>query len=165
MQTRYVGDPFQITNAERLQHQIFGEVANSLQNIAWIAHADGAIEYYNRQWFLYTGLTLKQTRDAGWVSVVHPDDLPQCVQSWTSSLTTGKFYDNQFRLRRADGAYRRHRAHGAAVRDRDGNIVKWFGVAVDVEDQWRLTSTARLCMEAWEELQSRLNGLDTAVAL
>lgn len=133
--TSPLSDPFQITNEARQQHKVFSELANSLPMIAWTALPDGSLDYYNRHWFRYTGLTLEQTRGTGWVSVMHPDDVAPTAAKWKNALASGKPFQMEYRLLRADGAYRKHRGQGAPVRDDDGQIIKWFGIVIDIDEQ------------------------------
>jgi PAS domain S-box-containing protein len=137
LQTNHSQSPFEITLEERLRFHIFSSRANSMSEIAWSAQPDGVADYYNRHWFRYTGMTLKKTKEVGWVKVIHPADLPVVVERWTRSLCTGEYYEAEFRLLRADGIYRWHVGRGAPVRDAGGKIVKWFGTCTDIEDYKR----------------------------
>jgi PAS domain S-box-containing protein len=39
------------------------------------------------------------------------------------------------RLRRSDGEYRWHHARGEPLRDREGRIVQWYGLSVDIDER------------------------------
>jgi PAS domain S-box-containing protein len=136
-------DPFQITEEERTQHKVFSELANALPMIAWTALPDGTLDYYNRHWFLYTGLTLEETRGTGWIKVMHPDDFGKTMSIWSSALALGQKFAMEYRLLRADGCYRWHRGEGAPVCDDDGAIVKWFGLVIDIHERKSPVGPAR----------------------
>ena len=71
----------------------------------------------------------------GWQNVVHPEDLSTVVKRWTHALETGESYEVEFRLRRAeDDAYRWHLGRAHALKDNDGQVVKWFGSNTDVHE-------------------------------
>jgi hypothetical protein len=53
---------------------------------------------------------------------------------WIKALETGKDFSIDFRIRRADGAYRWFQTRAVAIRDQSDKILKWFGVNTDVED-------------------------------
>ena len=55
----------------------FRTMANSIPQLAWMAHADGYIFWYNRRWHDYTGTTTEQMVGWGWQSVHHPEVLPK----------------------------------------------------------------------------------------
>jgi PAS domain S-box-containing protein len=113
-------------------------LADSIPQIVWTSHPDGNLDYYNRHWFDYTGMTLEQTIGWGWAPILHPDDLENCIKVWTESFTTGKPYEVEYRFKRAsDGAYRWHLGRALPMRDAAGNIVKWFGSCTDIDEYKR----------------------------
>lgn len=59
-----------------------------MSHFAWIAAPDGTIEYFNRPWLEYTGLTLELMQVSGTNNVVHPDDLELTWKRWSSALST-----------------------------------------------------------------------------
>ena len=77
-------------------------------------------------------LSLEQTRGSGWTAALHPEDVEMVSQVWTRALQTGELLDVEYRLRAGDGAYHWFLARGNAVRDRDGRVVKWFGLLTEV---------------------------------
>ncbi|MDR3457706.1 MAG: PAS domain S-box protein [Verrucomicrobiae bacterium] len=113
-------------------------LADAIPLIIWTARPDGRVDYYNKAWFDYTGLTLAQTQDWGWGAVLHPEDLPACIAGWTRSLTTGEDYEMEYRFKRAvDGAYRWFLGRASARRNPAGEIEQWVGTCTDIEDQKR----------------------------
>ena len=111
-------------------------LADTVPLILWTARPDGGLEYYNKAWFDYTGLTLAQTEDWGWGAVVHEDDLQRCIDRWTHSFTTGENYEIQYRFKRAsDGTYRWFLGRASARRAETGEIVQWVGTCTDIDDQ------------------------------
>jgi PAS domain S-box-containing protein len=85
----------------------------------------------------YSGLSAEQTAGSGWQAAIDPDDLEGHAVKWREAVATGKPHENEVRLRRSDGQYRWHLDRGVPLRDEDGSIVKWYGVATDIEDRKR----------------------------
>jgi PAS domain S-box-containing protein len=104
----------------------------------WTATPDGALDYVTQRVADYFGVSAEQVLGEGWQSVIHPDDLPQAVERWTHSLSTGEPYEVEFRLRGADGQYRWHIARALPQIDDSGKVVHWFGTNTDIEEQKRL---------------------------
>lgn len=122
--------------ALRASEEQYHSLADLIPGIVWTAKADGWVDYANQFWFNFTGLTLEETQGAGWTTVVHPDDLPKVAELWTRSLQTGEPVEVEYRIRRAaDGAYRWFLARGQALRNREGRLVKWFGMLTEIDDQ------------------------------
>ena len=113
----------------------FHAVAQVAPAVLWSARSDGAVDFISDQLYEYTGLTAGQALDWGWTSALHADDLEACREGWLKCVQTGEAYEMEYRLRRADGAYRWFLMKGNPLRDEDGRILKWIGTATDVDDQ------------------------------
>jgi PAS domain S-box-containing protein len=66
---------------------------------------NGCVEFANRAWQEYTGGSLQQLRGSGWQTAIHPDDVRGFAEEWNASLSTGKPFATEARIRRADGQY------------------------------------------------------------
>ena len=125
-------------DALRQQTEVLRSILDLIPGVVWTSRPDGSIEYANQFWINYTGMSLEETIGAGWTNAIHADDLERVMQVWTHSLQTGTPAEVEYRLKRAtDGAYLWFLARGTPVRDRDGQIVKWFGMLTEIEDQKR----------------------------
>jgi PAS domain S-box-containing protein len=126
----------QAEEALRASEEQYHTLADLIPGIVWTARPNGWIDYANQFWFKFTGLTMAETEGSGWAAVVHPDDLPEVLHSWLQSLRTGEPVEVAYRLKRAaDGVYRWFLAKGRSVRDREGQIIKWFGMLTEIDDQ------------------------------
>ena len=95
--------------------------------------------FISRGWREYTGLSADDTAGYGWQSVVHPEDLQRHMERWRVCSATGEPFQDESRFRRAaDGEYRWFLVRAAPLRDKTGNILKWYGVLTDIEDRNRL---------------------------
>jgi len=112
----------------------FRTLAEAIPQQVWTATPDGALDFVNQRVLSYFAATPEQVLGAGWQEVIHPDDLPAAIASWTHALKTREKYEIEFRLRRADGAYRWHLARAFASLDSDGAVVKWFGTNTDIDE-------------------------------
>jgi PAS domain S-box-containing protein len=121
----------ELAESER-RYRLLGE---GILHQVWTAQPDGQLDYFNQRMLDYFGRTSEQIRSANWASLVHPDDVPLCLDQGRRSLQTGENYQVEFRLRRADGVYRWHLARASAGRGSNGQIVKWFGTNTDIDDQ------------------------------
>jgi PAS domain S-box-containing protein len=101
----------------------------------WTARANGELDFANAECGDYFGVEVRpEILGHAWAQFVHPDDLPAALAVWQECLATGKPYEVEFRLRRADGNYRWFLVRGEAMRDAEGAIVKWFGTNTDIDD-------------------------------
>ena len=122
-------------NALKESENRYRQLGEGIFHQVWTAEPAGDLDYVNSRTLKYFNKTAKEIVGEGWQSVVHPDDLPECIRRWTRSLETGELYETEFRLRRYDGTYRWHKATATCSRDSNGEIIKWFGTNTDIEDQ------------------------------
>src|ERR1700732_5041169 len=103
----------------------------------------GEIELLNRQILEYLDKTPEEVANWRTRDAVHPDDLPLTVAALTRAIQTGEPYEVDHRLRRADGAYRWFHTRGLALRDKEGRIVRWYYLPIDVDDRRRAEEALR----------------------
>ncbi len=120
-----------LINSEE-SYRLLGE---GIMHQVWTARPDGKLDYVNGKTREYFGREPVDLIEENWQTVVHPNDLPECIENWTYALKTGNDYETEFRLLRHDGEYRWHLARASAGRDAKGNIVKWFGTNTDIHNQ------------------------------
>jgi formate hydrogenlyase transcriptional activator len=99
------------------------------------ARPDGYIDYFNRGWLDFFGKSLEDVCGWRWTETVHPEDVAAIVQKWHAALASGEPFEIESRVRRADGSYRALLHRKLPLRDEHGNIVKWFGSSIDIEDR------------------------------
>jgi two-component system CheB/CheR fusion protein len=115
--------------------QQFQFVTNFMPQMVWATRTDGYVDFFNQQWYEYTGLTYEQSKGAGWAAALHPDDKGRTQDLWKRSLQTGYPYEIEYRLKRFDDIYRWFLGRATPMRDDQGDIIKWFGTCTDIQDQ------------------------------
>jgi len=126
----------------------FEFLADNIPEIIWTAQPDGKVDYFNQNWYDYSGLTFEQTKDWGWQLAIHPGDLQNIVAVWTKSIQTGKPYEFEYRFLKKDNlGYRWHLGRAIPMKDGDGNIVKWFGTSTDIHAQKTLEEKLKFTNE------------------
>src|SRR5258708_24050208 len=71
----------------------------------------------------------------GWSAGVHPDDVPGLEDPGLAALPSGEPGEHEARMRRFDGEYRWFLFRGGPLRDKLGNILKWYGTNTDIHDR------------------------------
>jgi PAS domain S-box-containing protein len=113
----------------------FRTIADAMPQMVWSTLPDGFHDYYNQQWYAYTGVPANSTDGDGWNAIFHPEDSERAWTAWRASLATGKTYEIQYRLRHHSGVYRWVLGRALPVRNDAGAIIRWMGTCTDIDDQ------------------------------
>jgi len=109
-------------------------VIDTIPTMAWTSQPDGVVDFINQRWLDYAGVTLEQyLKDP--MGTVHSDDVTRVVENWGAARRAGKPYEDEMRLRGGDGEYRWFLVRSEPLRDAQGNVVKWYGSSIDIEDR------------------------------
>ena len=109
-------------------------VVDTIPALVHTALPDGNLDFFNQPWLEYVGVPMDHLLGWGWTSAIHPDDLAGIVAQWRACLASGEIFEYEARVRRADGEYRWMVHRKVALRDDRGNISKWYGSSIDIED-------------------------------
>ncbi|HTP05243.1 MAG TPA: sigma 54-interacting transcriptional regulator [Nitrospirota bacterium] len=104
---------------------------------------DGYLDFFNQTWLNYVGASLEDLAGWKWTARIHPEDAAAMVEKWRASIATGEPFEHEARVRRADGEYRWMIHRKVALRDERGNILKWYGTSIDIEDRKRAEEAVR----------------------
>ena len=120
------------------QEKRLRDVVETIPAMTFTALSNGSYTFVNKRWTEYTGLSVEQSSGVGWQRAIHPEDLVRHSEKWRISVATGQVFEDEARFRRAaDGEYRWFLVRGVPLRDRHGDIVKWYGTLTDIEDRKR----------------------------
>ncbi len=125
-------------------------LVDSIPALIHTARPDGYLDYFNKPWLEYLGVTLDKVAGWNWTAFIHPEDVTGIVDEWRASLATGEIFAYETRVRKANGEYRWMFHRKVPLRDANGNIVKWYGSSLDIDES--KTAEEQLRRNA-EELQ------------
>jgi PAS domain S-box-containing protein len=93
--------------------------------------------YANRVFLDYCGLTLEkwQQRRLDRAGVAHPDDWERVNRHFDCALASGAAFELEMRVHKSDGSYRWFLARFNPLRDEQGQIMRWYVAATDIEDR------------------------------
>jgi PAS domain S-box-containing protein len=110
-------------------------LVDSIPALIHTSRPDGYLDYFNKPWLEYLGVTLDKVVGWNWTAYVHPDDVEGIVAKWRACLATGEIFEYETRVRRANGDFRWMFHRKVPLRDANGNIVKWYGSSLDIEER------------------------------
>jgi len=118
-------------------------IINTIPAMAWSCTQDGRLEYFNRNLIDYVGLPFDEIVGFGFYRMFHPDDVEPMRAAWDEIVASKISRPVDARIRRADGEYRWFNLRQSPLLDADGNVVRWYGVVVDIEDRKRAEESLR----------------------
>ncbi|MDB5379622.1 MAG: hybrid sensor histidine kinase/response regulator [Rubritepida sp.] len=130
-----VTDRVAAERAARAGEAQFETFAQAMPNHVWTALPDGRLDWFNVKVYEYSGAAPGSLNGEGWAGIVHPDDLSGAAGRWAEALASEETYETQFRLRRADGAWRWHLSRALPIRGEEGKVLRWIGTNTDIEDE------------------------------
>ncbi|MBO0361150.1 PAS domain-containing protein [Hymenobacter sp. BT186] len=133
-----VTDQVRARQREQQTARAFETMTNAIPHQVWTSTARGDMDYYNQQWYAYTGSTFEQASGQGWQQFCHPDDLPRQQTQWAEAVREGRPYQVEARLRSQQGNYRWFLIRAQPFRNEQGKITKWFGANTDIHEQKHL---------------------------
>jgi PAS domain S-box-containing protein len=134
----------------------YSTLAETVPEVLYTNRPDGACDYVSQRFLDYTGMTSEAGLGFGWADAIHPVDRDRTVALWDESARTGRPFEAEFRMRRSDGEYRWFRTRSIPMREPGGAIVRWFGVATDVDDSKRAEEALRAALTEVAQLRDRL---------
>ena len=130
-----VTERVQAQQALRESEARFRNMADTAPVMIWVAGIDKECNYFNQQWLDFTGRTMAEEMGDGWVGGLHPSDAETCVQKFAAAFDAREPFRMEYRLRRADGAYRWVIDSGTPRFSSAGKFLGYIGSCVDITDR------------------------------
>lgn len=127
----------------------------------WAANPEGQVDFVSSRLAEFTGKRREEIL-ADWLSFLHPDDRERTLEVWSRSVATGEPYRIDFRLLRHDGVYVWFQTQAVARKDTQGNVKRWLGSSIDIDDLRRLQQESdRLAEQFRHTVESITDGFFT----
>lgn len=135
---------------------------DALPGLVWTALADGRVEFVNRRWYEYTGLSGEQASGECWLTAFHPDDRPALLEAWRVTIASGEPGEAEARMRRFDGVYRWFLCRASPIVNAAGEVVNWCGINTDIEERKQAEEALRLDEQRYRRI---VDSMPTRVVL
>lgn len=113
---------------------LFRLMADHAPVMLWKAGKDALCDFFNSRWLEFTGRTMAQELGNGWAEGVHAEDFQRCMHTYMAAFVERRAFRMEYRLRRADGAYRWLLDQGVPHHDPTGEFLGFIGSCVDITE-------------------------------
>ena len=137
----------------RRSEQELRDLIDAVPAHVWRASTDGAVDFINERLQQFVGLPREDILGWNWESVLHPDDRGRFVSEWRAAVKDGRSNEQEVRVRRVDGQYRWFHARNVPLRNDAGNVVKWYGTGIEIEDRKRAEEERKRLRQLEAELE------------
>jgi len=118
-------------------------IADNVPAMIWMSGNDSFNDYFNNTWLEFTGRTLQEESNEGWLENVHPDDVQRCIHNYNESFRLQKGVYTEYRLRRYDGQYRWIADNSVPRYNAKGEFTGFISACMDIDDQKRFREKIR----------------------
>jgi two-component system, cell cycle sensor histidine kinase and response regulator CckA len=121
----------------------YRQMIESMPQMVWMARGDGYSDYLNQRACRQLGVASDIVRGWGWITLLHPEDRHRSRQLWERASAAGMPYQNEHRVRQADGSYRWYLSQAVPLRDAQSRITRWIGTWTDIDERKRAEEALR----------------------
>lgn len=137
--------------AVRESNERFTALANAAPVFIWISGPDKVCSWFNQQWLNFTGRTLAQELDNGWIEGVHPDDIGHCLGTYNSSFDRRESFKMDYRQRAASGEYRWLSDQASPHYSPDGEFLGYIGTCIDITERKKAENAVKAAQASAEQ--------------
>lgn len=130
-------------NRLRESESFYRQTLESIPGMTFTNNPQGDCDFVSQQWIEFTGMSFEDHLGSGWTRALHRDDRAASYELWLSVVAAGHDFETKYRVRRHDGVYKWFKVRGRAIRDSAGQIDRWSGAAVNVDDLVRAEEALR----------------------
>ena len=143
----------QLALQEMESRRRYRNLADAIPHCIWKAKPDKTIDYFNQVWCSYTGLTLEQSKNEGWLQAIDPADRDRFLAVCEAGMSQRIPFETECRILRFDGESRWHLVRGTLEHLKTGELAGWITSCTDIQD---LKEAQKDLENAREELETRV---------
>jgi PAS domain S-box-containing protein len=165
---RWIGTNTEVESQLRTEEALaaseakFGVLTDAMPQMVWSNLPDGTVDYVNERWNEFSGPMDRGTAASdNWRNAIHPDDRERVLDLWRKCMVDGTVYSDEYRMRHHSGEYRWILGRAVAARDGQGNITRWVGTCIDIDEAKRNAQQNELLSR---ELSHRIKNIFAVIA-
>jgi PAS domain S-box-containing protein len=146
----------QIEEALRSSERRFRTMADGVAAIMWVTDARGRIEFVNRGYCDFFGLTADEVESGQRRPLIHPDDRERYVADFRQALANGTAVRSRTRVKHVSGQWRWIESRGEPRLTESGEFGGHVGMSLDITDLLASQDALRLADRRKDEFLATL---------
>lgn len=140
---RMLGSMLDLTELKKAEQEVASNVAQkkfiieAMPLIVLMTDAAGNLNFTNKQFELYTGITEQEAQQSGWKKVIHEEDLDQLTETWKEAVEYKSDFQREVRIKVRNSTHNYHwnLLRARARKDENGSLFNWVVTIVDIHEQ------------------------------
>lgn len=122
-------------SALKVSEERFRIMADNSPFMIWVTDAGGMLQFVNRTYYEFFGVTVEQVQGSKWQPLVHPEDSENYVNEFLTSLREFKPFHAEARVRHNDGEWRWVESFGTPYFSNSGELLGMVGSSPDITER------------------------------
>ena len=140
---------YQANEAAKEGEVRYRSLALATTQIIWTTNAQGEVVTEQPMWAAFSGMRQQDIQGWGWMEAIHSEDREPSSAAWRRAVQNRAPYDDEYRLRRHDGAYRHMAVRGVPIPGAGCAVREWVGTCTDITKRKRAEEELRLREEEY----------------
>lgn len=140
----------ELAKSEHRANELFQKIADGVPACICIMAPDGGMLYANKVASTAMGKPAEKILGDQWMQHLHPDQYVEAHKNWMCCVATGTPLDTRWMMLQSDGLYRWQHILADPSFNEQGQLVSWYLVIVDIDEQVRTEDHLR-------EMRAKLN--------
>jgi PAS domain S-box-containing protein len=151
-----------LTERKRIEEEIrnsrdfYLKLFNDFPTPIWRSDLNGKVNYFNRAWLNYTGKSLTDELNGGWIENLHPDEKGNILKVYNDAFGNKTNIMIEFRLKNNLGSFRWFINYGIPYYDAENKFAGYLGSCFDIEDRKNYEESINALLRIGEKLYSSL---------
>lgn len=146
-------------NRARAEDDEFREITQNAPVMLWVSDSSNRRFYFNANWLEFTGRTLREEQEYGWMEGIAPDDRQRYLDVVEAAMKEKRAFSVEFRLRHRSGIYRWVASSGVPRRSKPGETPGYIGSCIDIHERKEAEDALKKSEEGFRAVTTELERL------
>ncbi len=130
----------------------FRNMANNAPVMMWVANADKQRVFFNTTWLKFTGRTIEQELNDGWMENIYEEDRENFLKIYNLCFDERIAFRTEYRLRHRSGEYRWILSMGNPSYASDESFLGFIGTATEITQEVQARSLIKESEERFRQM-------------